>query len=258
MTKEDVTIDIENITIAEVATTFPQAPEILGMYNLDYCCGGKTPFAEACKAAGVEATLVLQQIRKHETEGSIDGRIQFGDWSIPLLVDFIVQHHHAYVRKNIPLIQAVLDKICEVHCDDSPFLLDVHENFDRLADELTGHMPKEEKILFPAALKLHEDIVVHGDQQHILMRLESPIAVMEHEHDEAGRLIKSIRSLTSGYTPPDFACPTYKLAYTMLQQFDADLMQHIHLENNILFPRILETQARFLKYDRAIMNQGGG
>jgi regulator of cell morphogenesis and NO signaling len=242
MTTIEDQLDIANVTVAEIAMTFPHALEILNRYNLDYCCGGRKPFVEVCEKAGLDAESIWREIQVSTTSRGADNRMRFDTWDPALLIDFIEQHHHKYVRESIPMIQELLDKVCEVHVEDSPFLLAVRDRFTRLAEELLDHLPKEEQILFPAARKLFSARATSGDQGKERLHLEAPISVMEHEHEEAGRLIKGIRALTDNYTPPGFACPTYKITYVMLNQFDKDLMQHIHLENNILFPRIIEAQ----------------
>lgn len=230
-------LEMANATVADVALNFPDALEILNRYNLDYCCGGRKLFVEVCEKAGLDAESIWREIHRSAAMPQRGSQIRFETWDPPLLIDFIVQHHHKYVRESIPMIKELLDKICDVHQEDSPFLLAVRDRFGRLAEELLDHMPKEEEILFPAARQLFG-----SDQGAIPFRLEAPIGVMEHEHEEAGRLIKGIRALTDNYTPPGFACPSYKITYIMLNQFDRDLMQHIHLENNILFPKIMEAQ----------------
>ena len=235
-------LDMANATVADVAMTFPNALEILNRYNLDYCCGGKKPFVEVCEKDGLDAESIWREVQLTTTNRGADNRMRFDTWDPPLLIDFIVEHHHKYVRESIPMIQELLDKVCEVHREDSPFLLAVRDRFARLAEELLDHLPKEEEILFPAARRLFNARASSGDQGVMPLPLDAPITVMEHEHEEAGRLIKGIRALTDNYTPPGFACPTYKITYVMLNQFDKDLMQHIHLENNILFPKIIEAQ----------------
>lgn len=230
-----------DVTVADVATLFPDALEILNRYSLDYCCGGKKPFIEVCEKAGLDADSIWNEIQSVAANRGVDNRMRFDTWDSNLLIDFIIQHHHKYVRESIPMIQELLDKVCEVHKEDSPFLLAVRDRFSRLAEELLNHLPKEEEILFPAARKLFN---ARDNQGGIPLHLEAPISVMEHEHEEAGRLIKGIRALTDNYTPPGFACPTYKIAYGKLNQFDKDLMQHIHLENNILFPKIMAAQGK--------------
>jgi regulator of cell morphogenesis and NO signaling len=152
-----------------------------------------------------------------------------------LLVDFIIQNHHSYVTDAIPELKALLDKVCAAHGNDSLELLNIREDFQDLAEELSSHMQKEEFVLFPAIKRLESQ---HHADHPLAGAIQSPIAAMEHEHTLAGDLIKHIRTLSNNYTPPDFACPTYRIAYKKLQEFDNDLMRHIHLENNILFQRM--------------------
>jgi regulator of cell morphogenesis and NO signaling len=156
-------------------------------------------------------------------------------WSSSFLVDFIVQNHHRFVRNAIPELQPFLDRVCEAHGNDCPELLHIREHFNDLADELTSHMEKEELVLFPAIKRLE----AHNNEDHPLAAtIQAPVGAMEHEHMIAGDLIKNIRALSNNYTPPEFACPTFKITFKKLQEFDNDLMKHIHLENNILFERI--------------------
>lgn len=245
MTTIEDQLEMANATVADIALTFPDALEVLNRHNLDYCCGGKKPFVEVCENAGLDAESIWREIHQSTTSRGPGGQMRFETWDPPLLVDFIEQHHHKYVRESIPMIKELLDKICDVHREDSPFLLAVRDRFTRLAEELLDHMPKEEEVLFPAARRLFHASASSGDETEIQYSLEAHIHVMEHEHEEAGRLIKGIRALTDNYTPPDFACPSYRITYIMLSQFDKDLMQHIHLENNILFPKIIDAQRRF-------------
>jgi regulator of cell morphogenesis and NO signaling len=147
-------------------------------------------------------------------------------------VDYIVQNHHEYVRRAIPEIAALLEKVCAAHGDDNIELLNIQQDFLDLAEELTNHMAKEEMALFPALKKLEEQ----NDPAHPLAEtVKAPISMMEHEHVIAGDLMKSIRNLSRNYTVPEFACPTYRVTFQKLREFDDDLMMHVHLENNILF-----------------------
>jgi len=239
MTLTDNQPNMATISVADVALTFPHAMEILNHHNLDYCCGGKKSFAEVCEAAGLNAESIWQEINIMEANHGEDNRMRFDTWDVPLLINFIIQHHHHYVRQAIPQIQELLDKVCSVHGEDSPWLINVRENFSELAEELLNHLPKEEKVLFPALQKIFDGTYPACEPSVVRASIGAPIEVMEHEHDRAGALIKSIRSQTDAYTLPPYACPTFKLTYTMLSQFDKDLMQHIHLENNILFPKVM-------------------
>lgn len=243
MTPVEEQFDLHTATVADIALTFPNSLEILNRYNLDYCCGGKKFFTKVCERAGLDAESIWQEIQLCVANQGSDSRMRFDTWEAPLLIDFIVQHHHHYVRDSIPQIQALLDKVCHAHGDDSPFLVTVREEFNTLAKELLNHMPKEEEVLFPAIRKLFANSASEFEANMKHSQLKAPIIIMEDEHEIAGRLIKSIRSLTNHYTPPAYACPSFKMTYIMLHQFDNDLMQHIHLENNILFPKITRKNA---------------
>jgi regulator of cell morphogenesis and NO signaling len=155
-------------------------------------------------------------------------------WESGFLADFIVQQHHAFVRNAIPELEALLDRVCERHGHDTPELLAIRDVFADLAEELTQHMHKEELVLFPAIKRLKGKQL---DEHPIEGMLQAPIAAMEREHQAAGMLVKQIRSLSGNYTPPEFACPTFRITFQRLREFDEDLMRHIHLENNILFER---------------------
>ena len=231
MTITDNEFDISKISIADIAVTFPHAVEILSKYNLDYCCGGKKPFVKVCEKAGLNPELIWSEIESSRANRGMDNRMQFDLWDTSLLINFIEQHHHSYVRQSIPKIKELLNKVCSAHGEDSPFLIMVRDDFNEVAEELLNHMPKEEQVLFPALRELQNGATAPN--------LSAPISVMEHDHERAGALIKSIRTLTNNYTPPSYACPTFKVTYIMLDQFDKDLMQHIHLENNILFPKAI-------------------
>jgi regulator of cell morphogenesis and NO signaling len=233
MTTTDSTFDFSTCTVADLALQFPQAIGIFNTYYLDYCCHGKTPFMQACADAGLNPHKIWQEIMETKFNQGPESKMRFETWDATLLIDYITQHHHTYVRESIPQIMELLNKISDVHGQDSPYVLTVRDTFNALAEELLNHLPKEEEILFPAIRRLLES----STPKSVAASIQFPISVMEHEHDSAGDLIKSLRSLTSQYTPPASACPTFQYTYKMLKEFDEDLMQHIHLENNILFPK---------------------
>ncbi len=236
-TATDETLDMATASVADVALHFPSAIDILNKYQLDYCCNGKKPFQEVCKKYNLNAEQIWFELQRIKADSGMDKRTRFETWNLSLLIDFILQNHHQYVRKAIPEIQELLDKVCNVHGDEQPSLHEIREDFNSLADELMGHMPKEEEILFPAIKMMLAQKEGTMKKSSLVPSLSAPITVMEHEHESAGDLIKSIRTLSDHYTPPSFACPTYQIAFKKLQEFDNDLMQHIHLENNILFPK---------------------
>lgn len=220
---ETVTSPAEK-TIASIAIEYPSAVTVFTRLGLDFCCGGKRSFEEACREAGLEPDDVMNEIR-HTSATFNASSLRFDTWTTPLLIEFIVQHHHAYVKNTIPVLNGLLEKLVARHAQQHPELIEVQIISSSLFAELNSHMEKEEKVLFP-------NIGNPG------FNPEMPLQVMEHEHDHAGELIKKIRTLTNHYTPPADACTTWRTTWQRLQEFDNDLMQHIHLENNILFPRV--------------------
>ena len=221
-------------TVAEMAVSMPGALSVFSKHNIDYCCGGHRSLGEACMRLGLNPEKIMSEI--HGSPGlQLNHTLRFKNWSSSLLIDYIVENHHAYIKKAIPDIQFFLDKVCSAHGDEDIQLLSIRQDFQDLAEELTSHMNKEEFVLFPAIKRLETN--EYGNLP-LTITLRSPLQAMEDEHEIAGELIKSIRNLSNNYTTPGYACPTYWIAYQKLQEFDADLIMHIHLENNILFERV--------------------
>lgn len=231
MTTNPNTLDAGSMTVADLAIAHPGALSVFNKYNIDFCCGGNRSLDEACTRVGLNPDKIRQEIFDSPAQSSsIPARVE--TWSASLLADYIVQNHHAYVRDAIPEIEALLEKVCAAHGEDNIELLNIQQDFIDLSEELMNHMNKEEVALFPAIKRLESQ----ASPEHPLNgNLQAPIAMMEHEHNIAGDLMKSIRNLSHNYSVPEFACPTYRVTYQKLKEFDQDLMTHVHLENNILF-----------------------
>jgi regulator of cell morphogenesis and NO signaling len=227
------TLEGNELTVAQLAIAQPGALAVFTKYNIDYCCGGHRSLIEACHRIGLDPEKILTEIGQTSPTESTQS-LRFEKWSSILLVDFIVENHHAFVRKAIPELELLLEKVCDRHGNDSLELLQIREAFLDLGEELVSHMEKEENILFPSIIRLESESMENNPIQRII---QAHIVSMEDEHETAGDLVKRIRSLSSSYTPPDFACPTFQVTYQKLKEFDNDLMRHIHLENNILFER---------------------
>ncbi|HEY3429159.1 MAG TPA: iron-sulfur cluster repair di-iron protein [Cyclobacteriaceae bacterium] len=225
-----MTQELSESSVADVAVQYPHALPIFYKYNIDFCCGGKRSFRETCEKKGLNADTIWNEI-VHSKSGENSNLMRFNSWDSPFLVDFIIQNHHAYVKEAIPQLQELLDKVCSVHGEDHIELPEIRDDFNDLADELQTHMNKEEMFLFPA-------IKNRAQREIYYVPLDGPISVMEDEHEIAGDLMKSIRQLAKHYTIPRDACPTLQLTYKKLEEFDHDLMQHVHLENNVLFERL--------------------
>jgi regulator of cell morphogenesis and NO signaling len=223
-----------NASVSEVALAYPQSLSTFNRHNIDFCCGGKRSFKEACELKGLNPETIWNEII-HSEGLEIPFHLRLSTWSTPLLIDYIIQNHHEYVREAIIHLQELLDKVYSVHGSDHIELAEIRDDFNDLSEELLTHMHKEEMVLFPAIIRISQNKL---DPTFSLPTLESPLRVMEIEHESAGDLMKSIRQLTKQYSIPRDACPTLSMTYKKLEEFDQDLMQHIHVENNVLFERV--------------------
>jgi regulator of cell morphogenesis and NO signaling len=235
----DTSLNFDHMSVGDVALQHPAASTVFNNHQIDFCCGGKLSFKKACENAGVDPDTVMHELYQAEAN-QMPGTIRFDTWDTSLLCDFIVQHHHEYVRRSIPQLIGLLEKVLAAHGDQQPYLLSLQETFDELSEELLQHMEKEEVVLFPGIQRLFSESRIPVEVTPIPANLQAPMRVMEDEHMHAGDLIKKIRTLTANYTPPVSACPTYRVTFRRLKEFDQDLMQHIHIENNVLFAKVRE------------------
>jgi regulator of cell morphogenesis and NO signaling len=220
-----------------VADNFRSA-KVFTEYGIDFCCKGGIKLSEACETRGLDTDLVIEKIVK--ATQNADG-VDYQALSMGNLVDHILQVHHKYIEDTIPALKFYLDKIEKVHGESHPELKEIKELFFGAADALTSHMKKEEFILFPYVKAMEEANLHHFklSPPHF-GTIENPIAMMEHEHDTEGERFRQIATLSNNYIPPSDACQTYKVAFSLLKEFESDLHTHIHLENNILFPEAKE------------------
>jgi len=223
-------------TLAQIVNENHKAAAIFEKYDLDFCCKGKRSLETACAERQLPAETIADELNAVlNSNGSAP--IEFDTLSLSALVDHIVLTHHDYTRKALPQIFNYLAKVSSKHGDRHSELYKIFEKFSELKDEMEMHLQKEELILFPRIIELEK---ANQNSQRSTLSLQIPITVMEDEHEHAGNLFKEIRSLSDNYNPPADACTTYRLSFTALQALEADLHQHIHLENNILFPRAIK------------------
>ncbi len=229
-------------TIRQIVGNDHRAAAVFEKYSIDFCCGGNRTLDEACAPKGVDPALILQELQQVETAGGV-GSFRPGEWGLGTLADYIVNNHHRYVRRALPLIQTHLDKLVSVHGKNHPELSGIAGRFHLVADELTQHMQKEEVVLFPYIKSLVDASKNGGTATRPMFHtIRRPIQMMEVEHQSAGEALSFIRSATGDFTPPSDACETYRVTYRELEEFEGDLHQHIHLENNILFPKAIELE----------------
>lgn len=223
-----------------LVTEQPSRARVFERMGLDYCCGGKQSLAAACEEKGLDVKSVVETLSafeslQHESKG-VDGT----DWSQESpthLCDHIEQTHHTYLREELPRLASLVDKVSRVHGGTQPNLHQVRETFGALSRELMSHMQKEEQILFPVIRRLDS-----GAPPANLGSVEAPIRRMESEHDSAGNGLETIRELTDDYAIPQGACNSYRAMLSALEELEQDLHQHIHKENNILFPRAISIE----------------
>jgi regulator of cell morphogenesis and NO signaling len=242
-----MSIDVQQ-TVREVALSTPAATRVFEKFGIDYCCGGNKPLAQACGEAQIPIQKVIDSIESAARSAQVRQDTPVAeDWSKAALSDLIAHinnTHHKYTREEIARLGPLFDKVCNVHGPSHPELLEIRRDFQALAQELTVHMMKEERVLFPFIERMEEAVIA---REPVIPApfgsVNNPVSMMIHEHDTAGNLLREMRTRSEGYQPPAGACTSYKTLYSALAEFERDLHQHIHLENNILFPRAVELES---------------
>lgn len=236
------TIQLQKKPIGELVREDYRTAEVLSRWKLDYCCGGKRNLEDACNREGAnveEVTRALELVLAQPAGRTMD----YNSWTTPFLIDHIEQVHHQYVRKSLPVLVATAQKVALRHGKEYPYLETVFLEVKALSQELESHLTKEENILFPYIRQL---VIAQARGQKVLKppfgTVNNPIQMMESEHTDAGDSFSHIRTLTGDLVPPEAACTSWRVLYAQLLEFEADLHTHIHLENNLLFPRAIQLE----------------
>lgn len=231
-------------TVRDLAVAVPGATRVFESLGLDYCCGGGKPLGEACSAAGIAVEQVVRSLEQAAAEAveKNDSR----DWSrepVTAIVSFIVDTHHAFDRQELERIEPLLEKVSTVYRDTHPELVEIQRVFLGLKQDLLNHMMKEERILFPYINGLQE-ATDRGSARPFspFGTVRNPVRMMMLEHDAAGEMLRKIRELSANFAVPPEACVSYRALYEALEGLERDLHRHIHLENNLLFPRAIEME----------------
>lgn len=229
--------------VKEIALSHPGARQILEDAGVDYCCGGDKSLREACLRGEVAAEEILKRLRENKTQTEPDEKAWI---TSPLrdLTQYIREQHHRYVREAIPRLRALLTKVRGKHGGRHSEIEEIEKLFGEVGREMTAHMQKEEQILFPYIEALERSADGNGSvEPPFFQTVRNPVHAMMKEHDAVGDLVKQIHNVSDGYRVPADGCASYKALYQDLRKFEADLHQHVHLENNILFPRAVELEA---------------
>jgi regulator of cell morphogenesis and NO signaling len=223
-------------TVGEIVRATPGASRIFEHLGVDYCCGGKKTLAEACRTKQLEPATVIAMLSAFQRMPNDPPLTSADAMGLAELCDHIVRAHHNYLRDELPRLDYMTRKVAAVHGGNEPRLLVVRHVFEHFAAELSAHMQKEESEVFPCIRALETAL---GSRKEAGAALQRELAKLEMEHDQAGAALAELKSLTNDYTPPEWACNTFRALYDALAHLEKNMHQHVHKENNVLFPRAL-------------------
>lgn len=233
-------------TIGDLVAEDYRRATVFKQYGIDFCCGGGKTLEAACDKKGIKLSDIQRALEAAERRPA-DDTMRPATWSLDFLATYIVNQHHTYIREHMPFLQEFVGKVARVHGDANPEVIAIDRLLGKLSDDLSQHMMKEEQVLFPHILAL---VATRGQgyrtERPPFGTVRNPIRMMEHEHDQAGEIMREIRALSNNFTPPEYACATYRVSYAKLAEFEDDLHRHVHLENNILFPGAAALEAELM------------
>lgn len=227
-------------TVGEIVTRRPHLSRVFELAGVDYCCGGKKTLEEACQKKSLDPQEFLKTLEEAASKQAAEPDVDFASMPLTELADLIERTHHAYLREELSRLDFMTRKVAGVHGEADPRLLQIRKVFVELVEELSSHMLKEERILFPMVRELEASATA---PEFHCGSLANPIRQMEDEHDAAGGGLEKLRELSDDYSPPEWACNTYRAMLDALAALESDMHLHVHKENNILFPRALQMEA---------------
>ena len=224
-------------TVGAIVADDIRTAGVFEKHGIDFCCGGSISLAAICREKGLDLATLRQEIAEVKST-PVDRSRNYAAWTLPFLADYIVNTHHAYLNENSAQIAAYADKIAGVHGAHHPEVIEIAAIFAKIATDMTAHLREEEEVLFPAIKRIHAARIAGNPPEALdLETIRSSLVKLDHEHQEIGDAAHSIRHLAHGYAIPDDVCNTFAVTYQKLQEFEDDLHKHVHLENNILFPK---------------------
>lgn len=233
-------------TIGDIVTKDFRKAQVFKKFGIDFCCGGKKTLKEVCDKKGLDVERVEQELLLANQSGE-NPALNFDQWDLSFLVDYIVNTHHNYVKNSLSFINELAQKVANVHGSRHPEAIKVAAIFDSTAKDFSLHLMKEENILFPY---IKEMVAAKAEGKRInpaaFGSVDNPTQMMESEHEQAGEDMEAIRALTNDYQLPQDACTSYSILYQKLEEFENDLFNHVHLENNILFPKSIALEKELL------------
>jgi len=223
--------------------------DVFRKYDIDFCCGGKWPLDIACQNKNLNTEDVIRELQKIVSQSISNAAIDFDSWEVDFLVDYIYNVHHRYLKNALLETREQVNKFLDGHRKKFPELGEVETIINQFMKEMPPHMRQEEEIIFPYIKQIHHAYKHRESYARLLIRtLRKPIEeVMLKEHETTGANLHRLRKITNNYTPPEKACLTHKITFAKLKELDTDLVQHIHLESNILFPKAIKMEQELLQ-----------
>lgn len=228
--------------LKDLALTMPGSTRVFEKFGIDYCCGGGRSLAEACASARVETQFIVAELERLEPASSL--ALNWAEAPLAQLIEHILDQHHVFTRAELTRLETLFVKVCAKHGEHHPVLPMAETLLHELRDELLPHMQKEERVLFPYVKQMEEA----GQAGRLLPlapfgTVQNPVRMMMREHDTAGEMLREMRRLTKKFALPEEACASWRALYQGLQELEADLHEHIHLENNVVFPRAVALES---------------
>lgn len=243
-------VDIqEGAMITDIVASDYRTADVFKRYGIEYCCVDNQSLTSVCQMKGLDTKAVISELRVAVRETNISNSIRYGEWHIDFLTDYIVNVHHQYLRNAIPPLKDYIEELYKSHKAEYPYLNDIHKLVASMSRQFTPHMKHEEEIIFPYIRQIAHAYYSKESYASLLVRtLRKPIEdVVEQEHELIADTLIELRLITNHYTPPENACLSHKVAFSKLKEVDTDLVQHMFLENDVLFPRALAMEKELLE-----------
>ncbi len=234
-------------TVSEIVRSDYRTADVFKKYGINYCCGGKIPLADACAAQNINGEALVEDLTKATRTISLPNSLQYDQWRIDFLVDYIINIHHEYIRQTVPMLEATLLSFVGSHQKQFPELVRVQEVFQQLCQEIAAQTRQEEEVVFPYINQLANAYNRRESYGGLFVKtLRKPLTSLGTEHHKIIPLLGQLRALTHHYVFPENACTNHRVVFHKLRELDNDLVQHKHLENNILFPRAMALERELL------------
>jgi len=235
--------------VSDIVAQDYRTADIFSKYGIEYCCGGKWPLEVACKARGLDVNTITEELEYSIRNVMLPNVIDFNKWNIDFLIDYIINVHHEYLRTSIPNVLDQLERFTNSHNKKFSYLNEILLLVNQLTKNLRPHLVQEEEIIFPYIRQIAHAYENKESYARLFVRtLSKPVeAIMHNEHEIVGKSLLRIRELTGDYIPPEKACVSHKTTFSKLKEFDNDLVQHMYLENEILFPKGIKMEKELLQ-----------